>query len=228
MCVFVMRNPHKWAQGIRGFLLQIAQQTGDSPHREDLLGYFTICALAPQNTRSLNHQYRLFSQAAVRLFSVKGLFAHIVRIGGYPSALLPMEHYPYLTDNITLPLVAAWFVQHGIIPESNDVSILEDFARVRRNVQASITDLDNERWEDEPRGHSAMAMNSSEIPAWTAIHHAPRPTAAAAAVTSASDGINASMHAPLMEDVTPTPPVDPAAPAITIEEVLPSPPPETP
>ncbi|KAJ7684898.1 hypothetical protein DFH06DRAFT_1313280 [Mycena polygramma] len=213
--IYSKHSPSTWAKGVRSFLLQVAEHTGDSPHREDVRGYMTLQALAPRNTRELNHQYRLFVQAAVRLFSIRGLFAHMVQVGGYPFARLAVEHYGYLTDNITMALIAAWFVQHGLEPGSDDVTVLEDFARVRRNMQAKFTDLDNEVWHDEPYDASALKMPEDQIPKWADVHHAP------IAPDTGMDGLQGSVHAPMEdvlstfnlegEDVIPSPPPSPIA-----------------
>ncbi|KAJ7503846.1 hypothetical protein B0H11DRAFT_1906249 [Mycena galericulata] len=199
MHVYVLRNPLHWGTGVRNFLFEIATMLGDSPNQDDTLGYLTSAALAPLNRRALAHWYHLFINMVVRLFSIRGLFAHVVRIGGYPQAALPMEHYGYATDNITLELVAAWFVQHGIWLGSDDVAILEDFARVRRNILAGITDLSNREWADEPR--NACALERTNITAWADIHHIPIPPVVAPAA-----GLEASVHAVTMEGVTQTPP----------------------
>ncbi|KAJ7235139.1 hypothetical protein B0H12DRAFT_1238820 [Mycena haematopus] len=205
--------------------MQQAKQIGDLPHRDDALAYYTFCALAPRNgtLAAVNHQYRLFFTVGIGLFSIRGLYAHIARLGHFEQASHAMAHYPYPTDNITMFLVAAWFIQHGIAPESAAVHILEDFARVRRNMQNSIESLENEMWADDPRDARVLAMTSDDIPQWTELHHAPPivlPTA------STSTGLTASMHAP-MEDVaathtSPTPPLMTSAPA-PVADTVPAP-----
>ncbi|KAK7013507.1 hypothetical protein R3P38DRAFT_3206855 [Favolaschia claudopus] len=99
----------------------------DTPHRDDVLAYMTMCALSPPNARDQSHRYRNFSQTAMRLFSVKGLYAHF---------------------NVSLGDVAVGFAEHGILPDAQDVKIIEAFARVRKNMQDGL-DLDNEVWADE-------------------------------------------------------------------------------
>jgi hypothetical protein len=158
------------------------------------------------------------------MLSIPGLYAHIVAIGGYPAASLPMAHYPYLTDNITMPLVAAWLVQHGVPTTGTVPSVMEDFARSRRNIRASIEDLSNVGWADEPRSvASAFGVDVATIPSWAALYHAPSVRVPDAvqnpgAPALANNGVSASMHAPDMDidtnpktdDPLPPPPVTPS------------------
>ncbi|KAJ7712520.1 hypothetical protein DFH07DRAFT_974933, partial [Mycena maculata] len=167
-------TPMQWNLGVRNFLGQVAMTIGETPRRNDVLAAQTFFALAPADRRRYSHQYRLFLTTATRLFSVPGLFNHIMAIGEYQLAQLPIAHYPFLTDNLTIFLVAAWFGQHGIVPGTPDVEALEDFARVHRNMTAHIENLNNVEWHDEPcDATTALAMTAGEIPHWSVIVHAP-------------------------------------------------------
>ncbi|KAJ7199513.1 hypothetical protein B0H12DRAFT_1081390 [Mycena haematopus] len=202
------RNPNEWARGIRSFLMQQPPSRGESPYQNDVIAYYTFCALAPVNgtTPTANHQYRLFFKVGVGLFSIRGLFAHIVQLGAYEHASLPMAHYPYPTDNITIFLVAGWFIQHGISPDAPATPILEAFARARRNMQSGIADLENEAWVNEPTQASTMSLTSEQVPHWTQLAHAPRHG-------TPTSGITASIHAP-MEGITTTEDSVPVAPSV--------------
>ncbi|KAJ7086048.1 hypothetical protein B0H15DRAFT_801693 [Mycena belliarum] len=203
---YVNRHPDTWGVGIRGFLLTPATHLGDTPSLADVLCYHTSTALCPGDRRRIAHQYHLFFDMVVRLFSIRGLFAQIVMIGGYPFASLPMSHYPYLTDNITLALVAAWFVQHGIAPGSDAVTMLESWAKVRRNIGAHVTELDNEEWAEAPGSAAFMeSLSREDVPLWADLHHAPlRPTAPSSVI--AAGGLDTSIHAPMEGVATTTPP----------------------
>ncbi|KAJ7484151.1 hypothetical protein FB451DRAFT_1363738 [Mycena latifolia] len=216
MYAYVHRHPNQWGLGIRGSLLQLAVQLGNTPAVRDVLAYHTCTALSPGNRHHLAHQYRLFFDLAIRMFLIRGLFDRIISLGGYPAASLPMAHYPYLTDNVTMPLVAAWFIQHGIVPASQDVAILESFARVRRNMAAHIINLSNAEWTDMPRnGDAVAALTSAEVPRWADLHHAPLADTATPVPTvtttvdasiSGLGGLSASVHAPMLMEVELTPP----------------------
>ncbi|KAJ7026319.1 hypothetical protein C8F04DRAFT_1190638 [Mycena alexandri] len=207
---YASMHPSMWGRGILSLSGRIATHMGDTARVTTMLAWHTCVALGPDQRQVLSHQYALFFRATVQLFSITDLFTHIVQTGGYPVGCAPMEHYPYLTDNVTIFLVAAWFAQHGIVPGTPDVRALEEFARARRNITSGIEDLNNETWDEEPR--SAAAAQLMAIPPWADIQHAPtRPGA-----TPASDpGISASIHAPMDEDKDPEdePPAPPPAPS---------------
>ncbi|KAJ6570208.1 hypothetical protein DFH09DRAFT_1080351 [Mycena vulgaris] len=187
---YTFTDPKDWGTGIRNLHGIISTDTVDSPATSDVRSYHTHIALAPAERRRLAHQYRLFYQTAMRLFSIPGLFAHIIRVTGYPLESLSMQHYPGVTDNITIAIVAAWYGQHGIIPESNAVTLLESFSRGRRNMAAGVADFDNVGWADEPRNYAeATTVDNSTYPSWAEMHRTmttPRP----------DSGMAGSMHAP--------------------------------
>ncbi|KAJ7815206.1 hypothetical protein B0H13DRAFT_1924325 [Mycena leptocephala] len=194
-------SPRRLGSGIRSFLFQIARTLGDTPCQDDM---------------------------AVRLFSIRGLFALIVRTGGYLAARMPMQHYPYLTDNITLWLVAACFVQHGISADSPDVATLEDIARTRRNMQSGITDLTNGTWDQNPRDTGILNTIIPQIPLWTDLNHAPLAPNSTAPPPATNDNVMTFAQlqarikpAPAMEDVTSTPAPPPAiAPPVVQPSVV--------
>ncbi|KAJ7742067.1 hypothetical protein B0H16DRAFT_1464235 [Mycena metata] len=182
-------HPSVWRRGVRGFSGVLATALGDTPNRPDILASNTTTALAPN---TLQADFRAFVLVGMRLFSVRGLYDLILRLGEYPVETAAMEHYPYSTENLTIFLVAAWYARHGILPGSPDVLALEDFARVRRNVVSGIPDLNNTVWPEAPGSAAALQTDASQVPHWDVLRHAP--------VQSAGGGIHASVHAP-MEDV---------------------------
>ncbi|KAJ6450555.1 hypothetical protein C8R47DRAFT_1230210 [Mycena vitilis] len=200
-------HPSMWARGIMNSSGHIATTLGDTARREDVLAHHTNLALAPDHRRALNHQHHQFTQAVVNLFSVRGLFAHIVQEGGYPMDMLPMRHYDSLTDNMTIFLAAAWYVTHGIVPGSPDVLALEEFARARRNMQAGNEDVTNEEWAvDDMDAVATLGFTAPRIPLWADINHAPpRPLASASGATAVGPapgtGLEGSAHAVPMEDI---------------------------
>ncbi|KAJ7032400.1 hypothetical protein C8F04DRAFT_1185041 [Mycena alexandri] len=180
-------HPGVWARGIRGANGRMASAMGDSPNVSDVLAHHTTTALAPNERRTNSHQNRLFVNAVTRLFSVEGLYEIILRVGEYPLADKPLEHYPYPTDNITIFLVAAWYAQHGIVPDSTDVGYLEEYARTRRNVTSGLTDLTNSVWDGSTTNAAMLQNVATQVPHRNVLQHAPVPSA----------GIGASVHAPM-------------------------------
>ncbi|KAJ7430846.1 hypothetical protein B0H11DRAFT_2262835 [Mycena galericulata] len=193
---FTRIHPRHWNMVVHDYLGHAPTTMGDTPNRNDVLVIYTIFAMAPADRRLLPHQFRLFFDAVMWLFSIKDLYDHVIRIGEYELDSLPLEHYPFLTDNITIYIVAAWFAQHGIAPGTPEVAAIEEFAQIRRNVSHQIPDWDNVEWAAEPRNATtSLSMTLGEIPHQRDIHHAP--------LCPVPPGISASIHAP-MDGVMPT------------------------
>ncbi|KAJ7434623.1 hypothetical protein B0H11DRAFT_1938389, partial [Mycena galericulata] len=176
---FTRIHPRHWNMAVRDYLGHAPTTLGDTPRRDDVLPSTPPATPIPA------------------IFRIEGLYDHVVRIGEYEVASLPLEHYPFLTDNITIYLVAAWFAQHGIAPGTPEVAAIQEFARIRRNVSLGITNWENSEWVAEPRNMaSTLSMTRGEIPHRTDLQHAP--------LRPAPTGLAASIHAPAMEDVLAT------------------------
>ncbi|KAJ6477095.1 hypothetical protein C8R47DRAFT_1075420 [Mycena vitilis] len=233
--------PHLWTQGMRNQRGEVPRQSGDSPRTGDALAYQTFVALGPADRRNYAHQWRRFFDTAITMMSIPGLYHHLVTHGGYPPASDPMAHFQGLTDNITMPYIAAWFVRHGVPTTGPIVEQMEAFARSRRNARANIPDLNQVGWEDEPRSvASAMAADTASIPPWSVVSHvAPprpsgpsRPNAVTAPTQVTTQGLSSSMHAP-MEVEAPEFSIQTGTSGVLIINdpvgpTLPPPPPETP
>ncbi|KAJ6493935.1 hypothetical protein C8R47DRAFT_1069894 [Mycena vitilis] len=138
-------------------------------------------------------------------------FAFLVEAGGYPAGSLEAEHFPGPTDNVTMPVIAAWYVRHGIPTTGPIIEALEAFGRSRRNMRVNIPDLMNVGWPDEPQSVCmAMAINPASIPTWATLQcsltvtpppapvHA-APVVARVAMGNTVDGLASSIHTPAME-----------------------------
>ncbi|KAJ7604740.1 hypothetical protein B0H17DRAFT_1222148 [Mycena rosella] len=164
--------PSRWGLGLRSVLLRIALNAGNTPWHNDVLSFHTMIALSPPDPIRFAQQYHLFFDVAVCLFSITGLYEHLVRLGEYEVASVPMQHYPYLTDGITIFLIVAGLAQHGIVPGSRDVSAIENFCRSRRNMEAGI---ENTSWIDEPQGaETALQITSASVPHWSELDYGDR------------------------------------------------------
>ncbi|KAJ7669211.1 hypothetical protein DFH06DRAFT_1321241 [Mycena polygramma] len=200
-----------WTVGMRNRLGERPNGEGDSPRIGDALSYATWVALGPPDRRNYAHQWRRFYDTGIMMMSIPGLFHHIVTQGGYPPGSEDMAHFGGLTDNITMPYVAAHVVRHGIPTTGPIIEQMEAFARSRRNMRAGIPDLNQVGWEDEPRSvRSAMSADVASIPSWAIVSgpsssrppgpSRPNPVTLPPPSTQAV-GIHASMHAPM--DVEP-------------------------
>ncbi|KAJ7236136.1 hypothetical protein C8J57DRAFT_1530240 [Mycena rebaudengoi] len=161
-----------WVLGLRNMMRRMPIALNDMPLNDDVLAYHTILAMSPINRRNIPHQFRRFFDTVIMMFSIPGLFDAIIVAGGYPAAVLALAHYLFLTDNIVMGQVAAWFMQHGIVLGSTDVHILESFVRARRNVKADIPDLENSTWNEAPRSIEE-AISMFPITPWDVLMHAP-------------------------------------------------------
>ncbi|KAJ7281692.1 hypothetical protein C8J57DRAFT_1500380 [Mycena rebaudengoi] len=161
-----------WPTGLRNMLRWIPSEGSDTPLNDDVLAYHTILVMAPANRRDVPHQFCGFFNAMIIMFSVPRLFAAIIQAGSYPPLSLVLAHYPFLTDNITMVQVAAWFVQQGILLGSMDVLLLELFARAQHNAKTGNPNLENKDWGEAPHDITeAIAM--SPMPAWHDLVHVP-------------------------------------------------------
>ncbi|KAJ7659738.1 hypothetical protein DFH06DRAFT_1130494 [Mycena polygramma] len=183
---YMNQHPSMWARGIMNASGGIATALGDTAQREDIL-YLPIIPTSRWHRTS-------FTLVVLYLFSIPGLFAHIVHVGGYPVGTIPMGHYDSLTDNMTLFLAAAW-------------NTLAPAATSWRGYSMSPT-------PNEMDAAATLAYYATRIPRWEDIRHAPHcpdalrtdagPTPGP---SSAGDGLAASVHAVPMEDVQGTAPL---------------------
>ncbi|KAJ7480413.1 hypothetical protein B0H11DRAFT_2193739 [Mycena galericulata] len=161
-------NPARWGTGLLNAEGRIpAHIVGEQPLRSHVRAYHTQLALAPTQRRGSSHQFHVWYAASNDLFSIPSLFDHIARVGAYPRDNLAMDHWPGPADNVTLPLIVAWFIQHGIYPGSSDVEQLEAFSRARRNISTGVEDLDNTTWNTIPR--SFAEASETMVPNWPEI-----------------------------------------------------------
>ncbi|KAJ6493580.1 hypothetical protein C8R47DRAFT_1213860 [Mycena vitilis] len=103
-------------------------------HRDDVLAWYTINALAPRRNRvGTSIDRAKFMEVLIRVLSVAGTFNRIAQTGQYVDANRALEHYPFIAINIGYSQVVGWLVQHGISREGTAILQLESFARSRRN-----------------------------------------------------------------------------------------------
>ncbi|KAJ7503830.1 hypothetical protein B0H11DRAFT_1906236 [Mycena galericulata] len=200
-------NPARWGTGLLNAQGRIPTHiVGEQPLRSHVRSYHTQLGLAPTQRRGSSHQFHVWYAGSNDLFSIQGLFNHIAKVGGYLRDNLAMDHWPGPADNVTFPLIVAWYMQHGIYPGSSDVEQLETFSRARRNISTGVADLDNTTWNTIPR--SFAEASETMVPNWPEILETivllthpvlPNPATTAADAATAA-GIAASMHAPMIID----------------------------
>ncbi|KAK7002432.1 hypothetical protein R3P38DRAFT_2794940 [Favolaschia claudopus] len=146
-----------------------------SPYKPDVRAWFTIQAVCPHRTRKGSSLQRArFFDLLIRILSMRGAFHHIAQFGQYVPANLPLEHYPLYCDNITESQVVCWLVQHGISKEGEAISILEDFARARRNFcegfcTTEIHDYTSRGWPHHQQ--DVLSLPEELVVKWADLEH---------------------------------------------------------
>ncbi|KAJ7042841.1 hypothetical protein C8F04DRAFT_1175944 [Mycena alexandri] len=145
------------------------------PIPPDVAAWYTINALCPRRTRKASSMQRhKFFELLMRILSVHGALFRIATFGGYPDAELPLEHYPFRTNNITPSLVVSWLIQHGIKKDGEAVRIMEEFARARRNMREGRSDPSGTSFKsgDWPRDSAEVLMlREDEVTPWAKLRH---------------------------------------------------------
>ncbi|KAJ7759667.1 hypothetical protein B0H16DRAFT_1456934 [Mycena metata] len=145
----------------------------------DVGSWFTINSLAPRRICVGTLLERLkFLETLIRILSVAGTFNQIAQLGQgqYVFANRALEHYPFLTSNITISHVICWLAQHGIARDGESIAHLESFARSRRNLQCGQNSPGPKEFKLGGVPHSAAEMLGLELGCdilpWTEIEHA--------------------------------------------------------
>jgi hypothetical protein len=86
-CHYSFADTHTWATGMRNMLGRRHWPGGDTVHTGDAIAYQTCIALGPDDWRGLDHQWRMFYETLILMFSIPGLYAHIVAVGGVPGGI---------------------------------------------------------------------------------------------------------------------------------------------
>ncbi|KAK6984040.1 hypothetical protein R3P38DRAFT_3232857 [Favolaschia claudopus] len=167
-----------WPLGVRVDETNFANLADEyaSPLPADVRAWHTICALAPRRGRTTSSYHRAqFMDALLRVLSIRGTYHRIAHFGQYPDADLPLEHYPFLCNNITESLVVAWLIQHGIRKDGEAIRTLEDFARARRNLREgfNVVKVDSFVGGGWPRSSAEMlALPQDKVMDWGVLTHA--------------------------------------------------------
>ncbi|KAJ7763858.1 hypothetical protein B0H16DRAFT_1455106 [Mycena metata] len=169
-----------WPLGLRISATQFAMTLVydyASPYPPDVAVWYTINALSPRRTRkgTLIQRHNFF-ELLMRILLVAGTFFRITNLGGYRDADLPLEHYPFRTNNITASLVVSWLIQHGIRKDGDAIRYMEDFAHARRNLhegENNPTAIITYKLGDWPHNAEEMlALSEGKVTKWADLQHA--------------------------------------------------------
>ncbi|KAK7045051.1 hypothetical protein R3P38DRAFT_3177277 [Favolaschia claudopus] len=147
-----------------------------SPLPGDVRAWHTIGAVAPRRDRKTSSYHRAqFLGVLLRVLSIPGTYHRIANFGQYPDADLPLEHYPFLCNNVTESLVVAWLIQHGIRKEGEAIRTLEDFARARRNLREGFNVVKASSFNGGGWPHSTeemLTLPQERVTDWGVLTHA--------------------------------------------------------
>jgi hypothetical protein len=165
---FTVRN---WPRGMRidpgqGHIPRHAtDEDGDtlqSPFLPDVQAVRFLVELAPFCWHGVNAT-KLAQQTWIAtfldLFSIPGLYAHIIHATGFPVGIRTREQFPFMTSNLLYLQVTVWIHDHGLHAEDFTVGYLEDWAKSCRISTGSI--LTDGSWDAWPTSFEAVEKEMS-------------------------------------------------------------------
>src|SRR5882762_5835716 len=93
------------------------------------------------------------------LFSIPGLYAHIIHATGFPMGNRTQEQFPFMTNNLSYLQAAVWIHDHGLCAEDPTVGYLEDWAKSCHTSTGSI--LTDGSWDAWPTNFEAVEREMS-------------------------------------------------------------------
>jgi hypothetical protein len=93
------------------------------------------------------------------LFSIPGLYTHIIHTTSFPVGNCTRERFPFMTNNLSYLQVTVWIHDHGLHAEDPTMGYLEDWAKSCRISTGSI--LTNGSWDAWPTSFEAVEKEMS-------------------------------------------------------------------
>jgi len=88
----------------------------------------------------------------INLFSIPGLYRHIIGQAGFPLGNRRRERFPFDTHNMDLLHVAIWLHDHGLSPDDLQIGDIEQWAHLVRGLPPDNEQQDVDgNWELSPR-----------------------------------------------------------------------------
>jgi hypothetical protein len=136
--------------------------TLQSPFLPDVQAVRFLVELAPFRRHGVNAT-KLARQTWIStfldLFSIPGLYAHIIHATGFPVGNRTRERFPFITNNLSYLQVAVWIHDHGLRAEDPTVGYLEEWAKSCRISTGSI--LTDGSWDAWPTSFEAVEKEMS-------------------------------------------------------------------
>ena len=144
---------------------QATNEDGDtlqSPFLPDVQVVWFLMELTPFHCHSMNAT-KLAQQTWIAtfldLFSIPGLYAHIIHATGFPMGNCTQEQFPFMANNLSYLQVAVWIHNHGLHAEDPTMGYLEDWARSYCISTGSI--LNEGSWDVWPTSFKAVEEEMS-------------------------------------------------------------------
>jgi hypothetical protein len=93
------------------------------------------------------------------LFSIPGLYTHIIYATGFPVGNCTQERFPFMTNNLSYLQVVVWIHNHGLCAEDPTMGYLEDWTKPCHASTRSI--LTDGSWDAWPTNLEAVKREMS-------------------------------------------------------------------
>lgn len=104
-----------------------------TPWAPDAIAASAIRRMGPLRIISrpeMNLCRREFRHMMTAMFSIRGLYTHIINSMRVQHGMRAPEHFPFATSNLTMMHVAMWLFDHNLVLECPDVLSLEEYCSI--------------------------------------------------------------------------------------------------
>ncbi|KAJ7079932.1 hypothetical protein B0H15DRAFT_953714 [Mycena belliarum] len=197
----VGRTPTTWAQAVRlenGDWASPETPAGARPLEADVLASRFLQFIAPIRGTATSIDRSRFMELVLVGLSLPGLFERLVMRGGWVYAAMPLEHFPFDAANLTMSQALSWIYQHGIMPATPKLRMLQSYAASWRNMRDAIPDPTSLEFRAAPRNiFDVLSWPDSQISPWRDLHYGPvRQGVTTTSSRFPAGGLAASIHAP--------------------------------
>ncbi|KAJ7093011.1 hypothetical protein B0H15DRAFT_947818 [Mycena belliarum] len=206
----VGRPPKSWAQAVRlenGDWASPETPAGARPLEADVLASRFFQFIAPVRGAVTSIDRARFMELVLVGLSLPGLFERLVMRGGWVYSAMALEHFPFDAANLTMSQALAWVYQHGIMPATPELRMLQGYATAWRNMRDASPDPTALEFRAAPRNiFDVLSWPDSQITSWRDLHYGPvRQGIVTTSSRFPAGGLAASIHAP-----APPPAITPA------------------
>lgn len=157
--VYAGATPSQWPAGmcqdiggVPTWVPPFAQQEWLAPWAGDTKAAMFSRGLAPQcrnHDSASNIRRQEFLRVFWSLWNTPGLYTHLATEIRLTPGNQPLEHFPFITNNITILTIVLWLLDHGVGPDSRMIPLLESYAQHTIRDQPLLAPLVTSRPIDE-------------------------------------------------------------------------------